>query len=288
MANLQPKTVLVTGATGKQGGAVANLLLQRGHKVRALTRNPAGSAAQVLARKGAQIVEASMDDKDALQRAAEGVDAIFAVTTPFEAGMEAEVVQGRNAAEAAKGAGAHLTYSSVAWADQNTGIPHFESKWEVEKHIRSLAIPHAILGPVFFMENALSPDSLRGLQSGVLGFPMEGSLRLPEIATENIAEMAVLAIEDPDRLANRRVDIAGDALTGEQAATILSRVIGRDLRYFNVPKDGLPEDLQIMFRWYEEKQPQLDLPGLRSHFPEVQWTSYEDWARKQDWTALLS
>ncbi len=102
-------TVLITGATGNQGGALTRTLLRRGRHVRALTRHPDSPAAVELKRLGAEIVSGDFDDPDSLAQAAKDVDTVFALSTPFEAGVEAETRQGINVAEAAKAAGAkHL------------------------------------------------------------------------------------------------------------------------------------------------------------------------------------
>src|SRR3954463_16812025 len=126
--------VLVTGATGKQGGAVTRELLRKGHRVRALTRKATGAAAQELARLGAEVVTGDLEDRSSVDAAMRGVDAGFAAGTPFEGGPESETRQGIHVADAAKAAGVYLVYSSVANADRKTGIPHFDSKAEVEKH----------------------------------------------------------------------------------------------------------------------------------------------------------
>src|SRR5690242_16344036 len=127
--------VLVTGATGSQGGAVAKLLLDHGHQVRAVTRTPDSPAAKSLAAHGVELVAVDLADRRAIDGAARGVDAVFAMATPFGNGIAGETQQGKNVADAAKAAGAFLVYSSVANADKKTGVPHFESKYEVEKHI---------------------------------------------------------------------------------------------------------------------------------------------------------
>src|SRR5512133_1785489 len=163
----KPITVAVTGATGNQGGALARALLDRGHMVRALTRKPQSNAAAKLEALGAIVCAADFDDGETVTEAARGADAFFLVATPFEEGVEAEVHQGRTAARAAKDAGVkHLVYSSVAGADKNTGIPHFDSKAEVEAFIRKLGIPFTIVAPVFFMENLLGPMFISGLRAG--------------------------------------------------------------------------------------------------------------------------
>src|SRR6266702_82693 len=205
----KPITVAVAGATGKQGGAVARLLLSRGHQVRALTRRPESKPAGDLRSLGAAVYEADLDDRAAVQRATEGADAFFLMATPYEAGVEAEVRQARTAAKAAKEAGVkHLVYSSVASANQDTGIPHFDSKREVEDYIQGLGIPYTIVGPVFFMENLLGPMFLHGLRIGTLSMPLPASRPLQVIAVQDIAGFVRLVLERPGEFLGKRVDIA--------------------------------------------------------------------------------
>jgi uncharacterized protein YbjT (DUF2867 family) len=117
------RLVLVTGATGKQGGAVVNALLARGHQVRALTRNSASPAANRLRQQGVEIAVGDFTNRDSLLRAARGADAVYAMSTPYEQGAEKEIAQGMTITDAAKAAGvAHFIYSSVASANRATGI----------------------------------------------------------------------------------------------------------------------------------------------------------------------
>src|SRR5260370_9173944 len=146
-------TVVTPGSTGKQGGAVARGLLERGHKVRAVTRDPNSSQAESLAKGGATVVAASLEDTAALTKALEGATSLFAMTTPFGGGTDAETRQGVAAADAAKAAGVHLVFTSVNSANRQTGVPHFDSKYEVEKHIAKVGVRATILAPAFFMEN---------------------------------------------------------------------------------------------------------------------------------------
>ena len=167
------RSVLVTGATGQQGGAVAHALLSRGHRVKALTRKPDSDAARRLASAGAEVVAGDLGDAASVVKAASGVDTMFLMGNSYEAGMEAETRQGIIAADAAKAAGiGHLIYSSVADADKETGIPHFESKYLVEKHVAGLGIPYTISAPVAFMENIVAPWSIGALRQGTHAFAM--------------------------------------------------------------------------------------------------------------------
>src|SRR5262249_4307937 len=146
----QKLTVVVTGSTGKQGGAVARGLIERGHQVRAVTRDPNSSQAKLLANAGATLVAAaSLEDTAAIRKALEGATSLFAMTTP-SGGTDAETRQGIAAADAAKAAGVHLVFTSIGNANRQTGIPHFDSKYEVEKHISKIGVRTTILAPVAF------------------------------------------------------------------------------------------------------------------------------------------
>ena len=282
--------VLVTGATGKQGGAVARQLAQRGHRVRALTRNVASPAAQALGAAGVELAQGNLEDGGAVGRALTGMDALFSVGTPYESGTAAETRQGIIAAADAKEAGAFLVYSSVANADRRTGVPHFDSKFAVEDHIRSRGIGAAILAPAYFMENLFF--GLLQLREGVYGSPLDPTLPLVQVAVDDIAAAAVAALESPARYSGNRYDLGGDELSGEQLVATLAKVTGRPFAYFKVPMDAirgaLGEDGVKMYRWFESTGYSVDRAALRRGFPNVPWRSFEAWAREQDWNALLS
>jgi uncharacterized protein YbjT (DUF2867 family) len=283
-------TVLVVGATGKQGGSVARRLLSRGHHVRALTRKADSPAMMALVNLGAQVATGNLEDRASLTRAVDGVDAIFGMGTPFESGMDVEVTQGKHIADAAKAAGKYLVYTSVAGADQNTGIPHFESKWKVEQHIKHIGATAAVIAPVYFMENALSFGKEQ-LKEGVYACPMRPDRKLAQVALADIAGFAVAVLEDKARFVGTRTDIASEELTGAQAAEVLARVLGRAVRYFQVPLEAVRQrggdDLVKMYEWFEQVGYRIDPAALRRDFSEVGWHSYESWAREQDWPAVL-
>jgi uncharacterized protein YbjT (DUF2867 family) len=273
------RKILVTGATGQQGSALARLLLQRKHKVYALTRNTQSSAAQDLRDKGANIVKGDLDDSGSLERAVKDVQSIFLMGTPFEDGTEGETRRGKVMADIAKDNSIeHLVYSSVASADKNTGIPHFESKYKVEQHIKDLGIPYTIIGPTFFMENLLGP----GLEQGQLALPLSPSSILQQSALENIAEFSTLVLESRKPFLGKRIDIASDEVTGEQAAEILSNVLGYKIKYVAVPLEQVyraNEDMARMYDWYEKVGTHIDIISLHQEYPEVNWLTFKDWAR---------
>ena len=273
------RNILVTGATGQQGGSLTRLLLQKKHKVYALTRNSQSPAAQDLRNRGANIVKGDLDDSDSLKRAVKDVESVFLMGTPFEDGTEGETRRGKLMADIAKENNIeHLVYSSVANADKNTGIPHFESKYKVEQHIKNLGIPHTIIGPTFFMENLLGP----GLEQGQLALPLSSSTTLQQSALENIGEFSALVIERRKPFLGKRIDIASDEVTGEQAAKILSNELRQRIRYVPVPLEQVyqaNEDMARMYEWYEKVGTGIDISALHQEYPEVNWLTFRDWAK---------
>jgi uncharacterized protein YbjT (DUF2867 family) len=273
------RKILVTGATGQQGGSLARLLLQKKHKVYALTRNTQSSAAQDLRTRGASIVKGDLDDSDSLKRAVKDVESVFLMGTPFEDGTEGEIRRGKSMADIAKENNIeHLVYSSVANADKNTGIPHFESKYKVEQHIKNLGIPYTIIGPTFFMENLLGP----GLEQGQLALPLSSSSVLQQSALQNIAEFSALVLERRKPFLGKRIDIASDEVTGEQAAEILSNALGNKIRYVPIPLEQVyqaNEDMARMYEWYEKIGTGIDIANLHQEYPEVNWLTLRDWAK---------
>jgi uncharacterized protein YbjT (DUF2867 family) len=286
----KPITVLVAGATGRQGGAVARLLLEKGHRVRALTRRPTSQAAAELHLLGADILEADLQDRAAVARAAEGADGFFLMTTPFEQGIEAELRQGRRAAEGARDAGVkHLVFSSVASADRETGVPFFESKRAIETYIGELGLSFTVVAPTFFMENLLRPQSLSSLSAGVLSLPLPPQRRLQMIPLADLAGFVRVVLERPAGFQGRRIELASDDLTGEQAAHALARGTRSAIGFRELPLEAVRaqgEDYLRMWEWMRRVGHAVDLAGLRRDHPEVGWRSFAEWVRTQDWSDL--
>lgn len=283
-------TILVTGATGQQGGAVARALLSKGHRVKALTRKPESEVARQLATAGAEVVAGDLADKASVMRAAGDVDTMFLMGNSYEAGMEEETRQGILAADAAKAAGVgHLIYSSVASADKKTGIPHFESKYLVEKHVVGLGIPYTISAPVAFMENVVAPWSINALSQGTYAFAVPPKRVLQLVALADIGAFVAALAERREQVFGKRFDFAGDELSGEEEAKILSEVIGRPIGYQEIPiavARQQSEDAARMFEWFDRVGYDVDIATLHREFPEVGWHSFADWAREFDWSTL--
>lgn len=276
------RIILVTGATGKQGGAVARHLLQNGWMVRALTRSPEKDATLALKQKGAQIVKGDLDDPASLREALKDVYGVYSVQNSWEHGVEKERVQGIQLADAARREGVyHFVYSSVGSAHRATGIPHFDSKWDVEQHIRSTGLRFTILRPVFFMENLLMPDTLSAIGSGHLPLGLLPEKPLQIISVNDIGAFASLAFNQPSEFVSREIDIAGDELTGPRMAAILGTVLERECTYQQTPIEQIrafSEDFALMVEWFNAKGYEADVPALRKIHPGL--LTFEEWAKE--------
>jgi len=278
------RSILVSGATGQQGGAVARSLLERGFAVRALTRSPEKPEAKELAGLGAEVVSGDLEDRSSIEGVLEGVRGIFSVQNFWEAGYEGEVRQGVQLADAAKAAGVeHYVYSSVGSAHRQTGIAHFDSKWEVEEHVRGSGVPYTVLRPVFFMQNwEMMREPILG---GTLPQPLDPDKPFQMIAVEDIGVFAAMAFQNPDEWVGREVDMAGDELTMPEIADTFSRVIGREVGYYQVPWDQFEEQMgeeyAVMYRWFNDYGYEADITALKREHPGL--ISFEQYLRGHGW-----
>jgi uncharacterized protein YbjT (DUF2867 family) len=208
------------------------------------------------------------------------------MSTPFEEGMEAEVRQGTMLADAAKQAGiTHYVYTSVGSAHRNTGIPHFDSKWKVEQHIRQIGLPATILRPVWFMENFTT--FAKPSAEGVLSLPMKPSKELAMVALKDIGEFGAAAFLRPNEFIGQAIDLAGDELTMPETAAQLTHAIGRPIRFQEFPIEqaeaAMGDDLTTMFRWFNEVGHAIDIPTLKQKF-QIPLTTFAEWIKTVDWT----
>ncbi len=276
------RIVLITGATGKQGGAVARHLAGKGFKIRAMTRKLDSVAAKALADAGADVVKGDLDDAASLEAALKGAWGTFAVQNTWEAGVAGEEEQGKRFATLAHKAGIqHFVYTSVGSAHRQTGIPHFDNKWRVEETVRGLGFPSwAIIRPVFFMENLTSPWFLNGDK---LCAAMDPKTVLQMIAADDIGKYGARAFTDAAALNRREIDLAGDAQTIPQAAKALSQGLGRTLEFVQVPIAEVrknSEDMALMLEWFDRVGYNADIEGLEREFGFKPATLAE-WAERQ-------
>jgi uncharacterized protein YbjT (DUF2867 family) len=278
------RLILVCGATGKQGGAAARSLLDRGFRVRGLTRDPQKPEAQALAEQGAEVVQGDMEDRSAMDRVLEGAHGVFSVQNFWETGYDREVKQGKTVADAAKAAGVeHFVHSSVGSAHRQTGIPHFESKWEIEEHVREIGLTYTILRPVFIMHNwEWMREHILG---GALAQPLDPDKPFQHVAVEDVGAFAAIAFEHPEEWIGREVDLGGDEQTMPEIAETFGRVIGREISYYQVPWDQFEEqmgdEVTVQYRWLNDVGYEADIAALRQEYPEL--TTFERYLRSHGW-----
>ena len=269
------RPIAVVGATGLQGGATARALLGANAPVRALARRTDSAAARALTELGADLVAADLDDPESLRAAFTGVDAVFAMTTPgHDQRTDLEVRHGHAIADAAAAAGVpHLVYSSVGGAERHTGIPHFDSKRDVEEYLVARGLSTTFVRPVFFMDN-FAEFTTPTMEDGtlVVRLPLPPGIPLQMITAEDIGAVAAAAALDPDRVPGGSIEIAGDELTGEQIAAAYRHRYGVPARYEPLPIEVLGDnaDQRAMFEWFAHPPAyQADFAATRALAPRI-------------------
>lgn len=266
------RTILVTGATGQQGGAVARHLLAGGFTVKALVRNPDSDKAKALAAKGVTLVKGDLDDSASLAAALAGVAGVYSVQNPRGVGTDVEIAQGKALIDAARAANVEqLVYSSVASADQNTGVPLFDSKAVIERHLQASGVPFTIVRPVYFMDNwAWSEGSFA---KGVMAQPLSPSTRLQQICVDDIGAFVAATFADPERWIGQTVELAGDDLTMADAAAVVSAARDLTVNYVQTPWDAyqkaMGQEYFLMLRWLEDTGYRADPAVLRAVVPQA-------------------
>lgn len=282
------KTILVTGATGKQGGATARRLLADGWRVRALVRDPGAAAAAALAEAGTDLVTGDLDDPRTLNAAVHGVHGVFAVPPaafgPQGWDMELELRRGKNLVDAAVAAEAtHIVFTGIA-AAANAGepreIPRTEGKRHIEEHIKAAGLRYTLLRPARFMENYLVRGvPVDGINSGVHRHLFRPDLPMPIIAVGDIAVFAALVFADPDRFDGRALGLAGDAPTPVEAAAAISAATGLDIGYRRMDRAeaaALGDEIADTWDCFDAGDVwQADIPALRVLHPGL--ATLEGW-----------
>jgi uncharacterized protein YbjT (DUF2867 family) len=272
------RTILVSGATGLQGGAVLRHLRDKGFPVRALTRNSDQPQARAITGHGVEVVRGDLNDQASLVRALDGMYGAYSVQMARQEDLEGEIQQGIRFADAAKRLDvSHFVYSSVASADQQTGIPHFDSKFRIEQHIRGTGMHYTIVRPVFFMENWLGMR--QSIENGEVSSPLSPTTRLQMIAVDDIGEIVALAFQRTGKFRDRVFEIAGDDLSMEELALAFSRVLAREVRYVQTPWDEFEKkagpEITRMYRWFEEQGYHVDISSVREEHPGLR--SFGQW-----------
>jgi len=281
------REILVSGATGQQGGSVARSLLKRGFTVRGLTRDPSkkpeGSDPRI------RWVQGNLHDPKSLESALRGAHGFFVVTTPFTGGWgappdtEGEVRAGTVALESAKRVQtAHVVLITILGAGRAsgpTGIPHFDSKIRIEQQARSLGVPTTFVRPSFFMDNMLQPWTLQSFRSGVVSVPIRPDTKVPMVAVRDIGEIVARAFEHPERRIGAAAELQGDARTYPEMVDLVSRRLGLPAKFVEMnDRDALQqfgEDMLRMYRGFDRGGFGVDVAALEREW-DVKMTRFED------------
>ena len=282
------KTVLITGATGQQGGAVIRHMLAKGWNLRALTRNSSSDTALSLARQGVELAQGNLEDLPSLEHAAHRVYGIYSVQNFWKVGAKREVQQGKSLADVAKKAGVeHFVYSSAGGAERNSGIGHFATKWEIEQYIRQLGLPATMIRPAAFMENYYLEQTEIGILQGKFVDAISADKAYQTIAVDDIGAFVALAFDRPNEFIGQALEIAGSELTNQEAAAIFSRVLGKPVEFEELPlpvvRSVLGEEYYQMYRWFNEEGFKANIAELRRRYPEVHLHTLEEWLRSEGW-----
>ncbi|MDE1173780.1 MAG: NmrA/HSCARG family protein [Parvibaculaceae bacterium] len=277
------RTIIVLGATGQQGGAVARALAADGRwNIRTISRNPNADAARRLAGNGVEVITADMDDAASLRAAFEGAHGVFSVQGTDQ-GTDVETRRGIAVADAAHAANvAHFIYASVGGAERQSGVPHFESKWRIETHVRRIGLPATIVRPVFFMDNFTRP-TMRLVLMALLRSHVPGNKPLQMIAVEDIGKWVAHAFANPGAFIGRADEIAGDELTRSEIAAAFKRHGWSPGLPFPLPGwilRSLPADVRKMFGWFGTDGYRADMPALRNGQPKL--TGFDQWLAQRN------
>ena len=274
------KIITVFGATGAQGGGLVRAILNDNNSefsVRAVTRDATSDKAKALARIGAEVVTADVDDKESVKKALMGAYGAYFVTFFWDHfSPEKEMVHARNMAEAAKETGLqHVIWSSLEdtrnWLpldddsmptlQEKYKVPHFDAKGESDRFFNDLEVPTTFMYASFYWENMIyfgmgpkkNDDNMYSI-----AFPM-GDKKMAGIGAEDIGKCAYGIFRKGTELIGKTVGVAGDQLTINEMARLLSKAIGQEVSYYEISPDqyrslGFPgaEDLGNMFQFYRD------------------------------------
>ena len=277
--------VVVTGATGRQGGAVARHLLADGWRVRGVTRSPDSAAARDLAARGIEVVRADMADLDAMRRVCEGAHGVYSVQNPMISGEEGELAQGRNVATAAADAGvSHLVHGSAGPGTPGTGVAAWDGKLELAAYARDHDVPLTVLRPMAFMELMTDKDLYPPVAAWHLMPRLVGEDRpLPWLSAADLGAVAARAFADPATYVGADLGLAADVRTLGECRETWRRVTGRNPRRFPMPEwlfeRFTGQDLTRMWRWLATHDVEADVTRTRSILPTA--ATVEEFVRRR-------
>jgi uncharacterized protein YbjT (DUF2867 family) len=278
-------TVVVVGATGRQGGAVARHLLAEGWRVRALTRRPDSRAGRRLSALGAEVRRVDLNEPDTLHGVFTNAYGAFSVQNPMTSGLEAEVQQGRNVAEAVSRAGVeHLVYASAGIGVSGTGVGSWESKRAIQAYMTAIGLRPTVLRPMAMMELMTDLRLFPAVAMWHLMPKLMGADRpLPWICADDVGAIAARAFASPDQFAGEEIQLASDVQSVGECRTIWREVIGRGPRRLPMPvwmfEKFAGADLTTMWRWLHDHRFDIDLSRTHQILPTA--TTVREWLIRQ-------
>ena len=267
------KTIFVTGASGRQGGAVARHLLKNGFRVKVLARNPSSPSLQFLKQLNAEIIQGDLNNSETFAAHIKETDGIFCALT-YKNGTETETRQGINLADIAKEYGVnHFMYSSVIGADLHTGIPHWESKFKIESHIKEIGLPYTIIRPSSFYENFLIPQVKKRILKGKFPSPIDGNTVQQFISTDDIGRIAVTVFMNRDKYLDKEFAVAAEQMKMIEVVNLFSQCLNQKIIYQRMPnlivRLVLGKNVFKMLKWVNDHDAVFvkDLNAFRKEFP---------------------
>jgi uncharacterized protein YbjT (DUF2867 family) len=287
MTSAGERIVVVTGVTGLQGGAVTRHLLKEGWRVRGLTRNPESEKARALSALGAEVVKADLNDAATLRPALEGAYGVYSVQNPFIGGPEAEVRQGKNVGDVARESGVqHFVYGSAGTGKKGTGVPSWETKLQVEDHLKGLELPLTILRPMAFMEIMTEKKFYPGVGAWHIMPALVGQSRsIGWLCTDDLGAIAAKAFANPQRFVGQELALTSDVQSLEQCRALYREVLGKDPPGSPMPlwlfkRFGfMGKDLTTMWQWLRTGDIAWETAPTREIHPDA--LTVRDWLSKQ-------
>jgi uncharacterized protein YbjT (DUF2867 family) len=254
----QRSKILVTGATGNQGGVVVRSLVKNGFEVKALTRTASSPEATRLKNLNVEIVQGDLNKPEGFADQLRDVNGIFSVQT-FANGTDKEIKQGIALANLAKSLGMEFfLYSSVLGADLHTGIPIWESKFTIENHIRQLGLPFCILRPASFFENFQIPAVKKRILKGKLGSPIDRNILQPFLSVQDIGMVSSAIFQSPEKFMGKTISLIAAEMNLDEIAAIFSEVLGKEIKYQQLPlfltRLIMGKNLYKMFDWLNKNK----------------------------------
>lgn len=249
------KNIFITGITGNQGSAVAKYLLERNYSVTGLTRNANSEKAKQWKAQGITVIEGDINNPDSYESYLNQADAVYLVQALQR--KDQEILQGKRFIDSIKpGNETHLVYASVLGADLETGIPHFESKFELENYIKSKNLNYSILRPASFYENHLIPRVASDIAKGKYFSPLHKSCKQQMIGVDDIGKIAAAVIANKEKYIHKTISIATDEWQIGEIPSIFSEAINKPVTYKKLPgfitRLAMGKDLSTMFKYMNQ------------------------------------